>query len=544
MSKKTSLHKIDSFSLKPTMNPESEHIRSTFKSAFIYSGASIMGKAVGFIMLPVYAHYLRGEGYGIISMIDVVLSMLGMLIGYGISGAMRRFYFQKETVLQKNVFISTNVSLMFLLVVVVTLPSLLFAEPIAALVFGKEGLGYYLVLGMFAFMADTTSRNAENYILIRQQAILFSLISLSRLVVGLSLNIYFIVILHMGVLGFLYSNLITAALFTVITHGYVFCLTGLHFDKSDAKDILRFSLPLLPGYIAMFFRLKTDRIVMMKYLGLAQLGAYEMVLKFVSLLVVLITDPFMKSWDVKRMEVCEREEGPGYMSKMFTYHMAISFFIGLILALETPLILKLLTPEEFWLGSEIVVLAVLSRLFMDSYYHFFFGLVYAKVTYKVSVIQFSTALFNVLLNILLIKYWGIIGAVLTSTVVNGLQAFLAYFIARKYYKIPFEWGKLASMSCIGLVMYLAINQVYLEGTGAGSWLIMVAEGPLTLLLCILHLDTFMDGKFAMYVTNHIPLMFESLIKLLSACLFIVILPMFGILPKKISLRTDPALMPS
>ena len=98
----------------------SKDIKSTFKHAFIYSGASILGKAVGFIMLPVYAHFLRGEGYGIIGMIDVVLSVLTLLIGYGISGALLRYYFEKETVRQKNVLVSTTIILMFLLALIST----------------------------------------------------------------------------------------------------------------------------------------------------------------------------------------------------------------------------------------------------------------------------------------------------------------------------------------------------------------------------------------------------------------------------------------
>ena len=77
--------------------PNSEHMKTTFKHAFIYSSASILGKAIGFVMLPVYAHYLRGEGYGIIGMIDVTLSVLTLLMGSGLTGALTRFYFDKKT---------------------------------------------------------------------------------------------------------------------------------------------------------------------------------------------------------------------------------------------------------------------------------------------------------------------------------------------------------------------------------------------------------------------------------------------------------------
>lgn len=522
------------------MKKESYHVKKTIKNAFVYSGASVMGKAVGFIMLPVYAHYLRSEGYGIVGMIDVVISALSLLIGYGISGAMRRFYFQKETVDQKNIFVSTNITLMFILVSVVTIPPLIFSQSIAHFVFGKEGFGYYLILGMIAFMTDTAARNAENYVLIRQQSYLYFLIQAGRLVIGLFLNIYFIVILNMGVLGFLYSSMIIGTLFMFINHVYVYYLVGFHFKKSDAIDILKFSAPLLPGYIAMFFRLRTDRIILMKYLGLAQLGAYEMMLKFVSILVFVVTDPLMNSWDVKRIEICEKEEGPSYMSKMFTYHMAVSIFLGLVISLEIPLVLRLLTPNEFWVGSEIVAFAVLSRLALDSYYHFYFGLIYSKITYKVSITQFVAAFLNILLNLFMIKYWGIMGAVITSTAVNALQAFMGYIMARKYYKIDFEWNKLSVMLCIVLIMYLAASKISLEGTTLSLWLTSAISEPITLLFGIVQLDRFHNGKLLLYFINNFPLLLECLLKLLFSCGFILLLLMLRIVPGRISLRSEPS----
>ena len=58
---------------------KARHIKETFKHAIIYSASGILGKLVGFIMLPIYAFELRGEGYGIIGMIDVILSVIAVL---------------------------------------------------------------------------------------------------------------------------------------------------------------------------------------------------------------------------------------------------------------------------------------------------------------------------------------------------------------------------------------------------------------------------------------------------------------------------------
>lgn len=507
------------------------HIRSTFKHALIYSGANILAKAVGFIMLPVYAFHLRGEGYGIIGMIEVVISVLVLLIGYGISGAMRRFYFQKPAQVDKNIFVSTNVILMFFLVVAIAIPALIFNEEIASFAFGKQGMGFFITLALYTFIADITSKNAENYILIKQQSYLYSGLALARLIVGLTLNIYLIVYLKLGVLGYLYSGLITAVLFSLIMHIYTLYHVGVHFKLEDAHEILAFSLPLLPGYVAMFFRNNADRVMLRCYLGLTQLGAFEMLFKFATLIGVLVTEPFMKSWDVKRFEICNSLEGPVTMARYFTYQLSINMFLGLILALEIPILLRILTPEEFWLSGGLAFLAVTSRIVLDSYYQFFFGLLYAKRTILISLIQFISAGLSVFFSWLLIKHYGLWGAVTSACIVNSIQSALGYIYAQRYYKIPYEWTKVSMIIGFVCTLFLIINLLSFEGTPFGFWLNTVLNGPVITMMQLLHMDQIGDGKFMTYVINSIPMIFEGGLKFLLACVFPILLVLFGIIPK-------------
>jgi len=515
------------------MNSESEHTKSTFKNALIYSSASILGKAVGFIMLPIYAHYLRAEGYGIISMIDIVISMLALFIGYGLSGAFRRLYFEKETKETKNIFVSTNIILMFILVSITSIPALLFNEQIAYLAFGQEDLGLYMVLGILMFVAETTGNNAENYILIRQKSILYSLLAISKLVTSLSLSIYFIVFLKMGVLGYLLADFTTSSVFSLIKHGYVFINVGFNFNVHDMKSILRFSLPIVPAYMFFFIKNNADRIILRNFLGLTQLGVYHMLLKFVTLIVVFITEPFMKSWDIKRFEVCDNPDAKYFMSRMFTYYMALLMTLGLILSLVIPILLRVLTPNEFWISGNITLIAVFSRIVLDAYPHFSFGILYSKLTYKISIIQFISALTSIVLSYVLIKNYGLIGAVTSSLLVNIIQCTIAYILAKKHYIIPFEWCKLLVMCLLMITSFFLINQVSLEKLDYGKNLFEALSGALLFVLCEFKAFEIANGVDVASLTIKIALIVEAFIKFLLSCSFFIMLPFLGIVPKGI-----------
>jgi len=498
----------------------------------IYSLAGLLSKAIGFVMLPVYAHYLRGEGYGMIGMIDVVLSVLTLLIGRGIRASMMRFYYQRVDLLARNVLISTGVLLMFALVVAVSTPVLILSEQVATLAFGKTGYGHYIILAGLTFICEMTATNAEVYILIKEKSLFYSFLALCRLILGLSLNIFFIVYLELGVLGYLYSGLSVAIVFTSIIHGYTLLKVGLHFDRSDAREILAFSLPLLPGYVAMFIRDNTDRILLRSFLGLVQLGAFEMLFKFATLIGYLVVEPFSKIWGVKRFEIADTEDGPTVMARVYTLLLSIMLYIGLVLGIEIPIILKILTPEEFWLGNFVVGLAVLSRIILASYYHFFFGLLYAKKTHTISIIQIVTTVVNLPLALLLIKPFGIAGAVIVSCLSNSFQCALAYKCAKKYYIIPFEWKRLIAIISFACLLYFLIMKVTLSGNeGVSNWIIGIVFQPLSVGMGFLHLDSFKGGKIVAYILTNIPLIVEGVVKFFLSFVFVGGLIAGNIIPR-------------
>jgi O-antigen/teichoic acid export membrane protein len=517
---------------------ESIAIKSTFKHALIYSGSNIIGKAVGFIMLPVYANFLRGEGYGILGMIDVVLSFMTLFIGHGISGAMTRFYFQRDSEDERNCFISTNLLIMLILVFIVSSPALILNGLIAKLAFGTSDLNYdyYITIAVLTFIADMSGSNAKNYLIIRKKSILFSAASILKLGLTLILNIYLIVFLKLGVLGYLYSGLISGVIFSLFYHLYVFISVGFYFKKDDCLDILKFSLPMLPGFIAMFIRNNVNRVIIRTNMGLSELGAFEMLFKFATLIGILITDPFGKSWGVKRLEICEKPEGPSTIARVYTLQLSLMLFIGLILSLQIPIILRILTPAEFWLGGYLAFFAVLSRIIMASYLHFVFPLIYAKVTYKISIIQFASAVLSIPVNYFLIRYYGLIGAIFGSCILGLFQCLIAHIFARKYYHIPFETINIVKLLIITVFLFFIINSISFSKTDYGIILDRIFKTSILGLIEFFHLDNIRNGKIIISVTKNIPLIIDAMTKFLLSLIFIPSIFLSGIIPKEILLK--------
>ena len=483
-------------------------------------------------MLPIFAHYLGSEGYGIFGMLEVISGIMTVIVGYGLLGGMQRFYFEKETETERKTVISTAIIVTVLIVLIVCFPVFLLKKQISHLAFGDPVFANYVAISVVAFFFDMTAQSAGGYLLIKQNSLLFTLFSIQRFILSVVLNIYFLIYLEMGVLGLLYSSLISVIIYSASLHIHALWHVGLSFSRDDAQKIIRFNLPLIPGYIAGLVRNDADKVILRSFLGLAELGSYNMLLKFSSLIVLFVVQPFLRIWTVKRLEACETSDGPDFMAKMFTIQLALMLFVGLILALEVPLVLRIMTPQEFWMPGFFVLLAVFAKILFGAYYHFNFGLIYEKITYKISVIQTVTALFGLAMSFVFIKYFEILGALIASNLMFFFQCILAHVISNKYYRIPFEWTKISGLIFTTSILFFMIDGLDISTHLSSGYFIDVLSSLAVKAMNFLSLNNFRGGVLMTSVIGYMPLLVEGLVKLVLSFSYIGVLVVCGLVTYK------------
>jgi O-antigen/teichoic acid export membrane protein len=59
-----------------------QYLKQTIKHSAVYSFANVLQKGVGFLMIPVYTHFLSPAEYGVLEMMDLTMMVLSMMTGY------------------------------------------------------------------------------------------------------------------------------------------------------------------------------------------------------------------------------------------------------------------------------------------------------------------------------------------------------------------------------------------------------------------------------------------------------------------------------
>ena len=70
-----------------------KELKFLLKHSSVYGLGTIIAQAVGFLLLPFYTRYLTPTDYGVMSLVNITMDIIGIVAGLGVTTAMSRFYF-------------------------------------------------------------------------------------------------------------------------------------------------------------------------------------------------------------------------------------------------------------------------------------------------------------------------------------------------------------------------------------------------------------------------------------------------------------------
>jgi len=498
--------------------------RATMKHAAVYSAAAMAGRLVGFIMLPFYAHILRGQGYAVIGMLDVGLGFLLSLLVYGLQGSIIRLYHDEKDPSRKPVVVSTGIIMIGCVTAVLTVPMLFLARPISAFLLDDANLSRLTIMALISFNFDMMSQAASSWLLVRTRSGQMAALSLLRLFTGLSLNIYLILIKGMGLDGYFISSMVVNALSCTIFVTIAMRGCGHEYDPGIARTIRSFLVPLMPGSIASWIGLQMERVLVKILINLESVGILEMGYKFPILISMMVVKPFMQSWETKRFEIADDADAPETISRMFTYFIFMVTCVGLIMAVVIKPVLEFLTPPEFHLAYRIARVEILTLILQGAYYQLIFGLAYAKETGTISKLRGGTSALKVILSWFFISTWGIYGAAFSAAIIAILALVLVFRFSQAYYRLQLEWKALTLITLIAGGLFVWLTRWDVSTTPVFALLNEQILPWSRDLLAHTFLGSWKEGKLIAALDDRSVFVADALIRGALATTFIVVLP--------------------
>jgi len=247
------------------------------------------------------------------------------------------------------------------------------------------------------------------------------------------LNVLFIAVAKWGVDGMLRANILShiITICLVVSQTKLWKQIALRcFRRKSIRELLTYSLPLVPGTFMWWIVNVSDRIIINFTMGVSPNGIYSVANKFASTY-TLASNIFHVAWTESAAENIHDRDRNRFYQKVFDNLVRFysSCCIGIIALV--PFVFPFLVNTSF--GDAFVYIPVLLIAAMAHSVTSFYGSIYLafKKTKTVAKSTVLAAILNIVINLMLIRKIGLYAAALSTMVSYSVILVIRYYEIKK-----------------------------------------------------------------------------------------------------------------
>lgn len=437
-------------------------MKKLFKHISIYGFGGIITKAINFFLLPIYTRVLVPADYGTLELVYMVGGIIAISYGFMISSGYVREYYVNKDEEHRQILLSSTFWFAFVSTMIVLVLIFFFASELSRLLFKFDYGDLFLKLITISMAIHAHSMIFYNLLMVQAKSKKYISIQIITLLLTIGLTIYFIVFLRWSVKGVLIAQIIGYSIEFLILSILLMRVSIKHISLSAIKEMLKYSVPLIPLQLAAFVLNLSDRFFLQNYQNLNEVGLYSMGYKFASLVPLLAIIP-LKGYGpyifslIDNTKKCKKT-----ISDFSRYYVAYVLILTLVISMFSREVIMMVIDKNYYYGWTVVYLLCLSYAFYGISNVLSVGIDITKKTWLKAFSWIMAALVNIGLNFLLVPSYGMIGASI-ATSISYFLVIVLYIITLKYiYPIELQYTKFIVITVFTSLTY--IISIYLNFT--------------------------------------------------------------------------------
>lgn len=443
----------------------------------IYGLGGLVSRILAVLLLPLYTHYLSTSDYGQIETLVALVTVLTIVLRFGISSAFFRFYFDADDdngrrLVLRTSFWFTMAMATFGLVAVVAL-----AGPISQALFGQADAANLIRASAVALWAQMNYEQLSSLFRVEERSVAFVIASLTNVVLTVAGTVLLVVVLDRGPLGVIVGNFTGTLVVYLALLGYRREQLGLQLDRGLLQRMNQFGMPLVPSALLLWVTNFSDRFFLVKLTDTAEVGLYSVGVRIASAMVLLLT-AFRMAWPAFAYSIKSDEEARRTYAWVLTYLVVLTTWIATALTLLSPWLVAWLTAPEFASSSRVVGPLAFAAVSFGGFIVLSIGIGRARRTQFNWVITGAAAVVNVTLNLTLIPFYGMMGAAIATVAAYTVMFAGMAWWAQRIFPCPYQWRRVLTAATAGIALASAGKLV---GAGLALSVGLILLYPLVLL---------------------------------------------------------------
>ena len=387
----------------------------------ILFGISTFGsKILVFLLTPLYTAVLLTEEYGIADLINTTVNLIYPVLTLAITDATLRYSLDKDCSKRAVLGNSIVITILSLLLLIAFYPviSMLNSEITVQL---SKYWGYFVVTyAMYNFHLCLS-----NFVKGIGKTKLFAIQGIVQTLTVILCNIYFLLIAKTELQeyllqGYLLSIIIGLAVPTVLMFfagGLFKYIIPFKLDKKLLGEMLKYSIPMIPTLLAWSINLYINKYMLIGLLpageGLSASGIFSVANKIPSLLTAVLSI-FLQAWQLSAISNMNDSDESSYYTKVYSALDIVSLMGCLLIIPLSKIASTILFDQDYYSAWQYIPFLTLSAYFSCLSGFLASAFRAYKKTGQLFVSVSLGALVNVILNVVLIKAIGPLGAAIAT----------------------------------------------------------------------------------------------------------------------------------
>jgi O-antigen/teichoic acid export membrane protein len=436
-----------------------KEIKRVFEDTAVYGVGSLLPKAAGIILVPIYTRFLLPSDYGIMSLASIITTIAGTTLILGQNGALTLYLRSTQSDASEEdrrrlLFSVTVFTLAFATAMILLVFP--FGPAITTALFGTSGITFYpyiaialvtALIGMPLMLLQAVNRA-------KGKARVYSTFQIASFAVNTTFTIWFVVAWRQGALGSLKGTFVAALALAPVALWFLARQMTPRFSAPWLKRSLAFGLPLVPHALAGWVLTFSDRTILGRYTSLREVGLYSLAYN-ISMLMNLISQSINQAWGPIYYDLASTDDGRLKLPRLTTVYAVTVVFAGMAYMLFAREALMVLASPRYWQAAELVPVIVAAYVCFAMYSVVSTGIFFAKKTKWVAGISGAAAVVNIGLNLWLIPRYGMWAAAVNTLIAYALMAVVARYLTGRLYPGSFENRRMAALVAIFFVVFAA-----------------------------------------------------------------------------------------
>jgi len=412
------------------------------KDAGIYTTFSVFDRAVPFLFLPIITRYLSPDEYGIYVTFQTLLSFFVPFLSFGSDASIIISYFKLSYEKFKQYFFNSFVIFLSLSLVVYLIFHF-FSNEISQLVkFPSEYLIWVFVGCFFQYINDLNANLWQSF----REPKKYGIFKISYTILKNGLNLFFVISLALSWKGLIYSQVITAFVFCLISL-IIFLRRkyfGVNFNYEYVKDSLKYGIPLSLHNLGAWGADLASRLILNSLVGIAATGEFGAGATL-GMIVSLIQDSFNRAFApylFEKLKTPTEEIKKSIVKKTYLYYVIIFVLAGLI-GLAGTLAASTILGAKYQNSGQFILWISFAYAFTGLYKMHVNYIFYEKKSKILMLITLISGSVNILLCFWLININGAVGAAQAFLLSNAISYMITFYLANKIVPMPWNIFKLA-----------------------------------------------------------------------------------------------------